>query len=148
VYFLRPYLDPIARRAASRQLCAHRVSPFTFRVADARLAVWPTLEWSDAGVSLHYVPASVTSAISFGSSLPPIGLTRRDTGRRNEIMSAVRGLRSSERDHGAPGRSLMTQIRHGAVSADQGSEHLNRLDRLETRGGPILCWLFEAFSFQ
>jgi hypothetical protein len=109
VYFLRPYLDPIARRAASRQLCAHRVSPFTFRVADARLAVWPTLEWSDAGVSLHYVPAGVTSAISFGSSLPPIRLTRRDTGRRNEIMSAVRGLRSSERDHGAPGRSLITQ---------------------------------------
>ena len=22
------------------------------------------------------------------------------------------------------------------------------VDRLETRGGPILCWLFEAFSFQ
>jgi hypothetical protein len=111
VYFLRPYLDPIARRAASRQLCAHRVSPFTFCVADARLAVWPTLEWSDAGVSLHYVLASVTSAISFGSSLPPIRLTGRDTGRRNEIMSAVRGLRSSERDHGAPGRSLMTHMR-------------------------------------
>jgi len=42
----------------------------------------------------------------------------------------------------------MTQIRHGAVSADQGSKHLNPLDRLETRGGPILCWLFEAFFFQ
>jgi class 3 adenylate cyclase len=53
----------------------------------------------------------VTSAISFGSSLPPIWLSRRDTGRRNEIMSAVRGLRSSERDHGAPGRSLTTRSR-------------------------------------
>ena len=30
----------------------------------------------------------------------------------------------------------------------QGSKHLNRLDRLETRAGPILCWLFEAFSFE
>jgi hypothetical protein len=38
-------------------------------------------------------------------------LTGRDTGRRNEIMSAVRELRSSERDHGAPGRSLMTHSR-------------------------------------
>jgi hypothetical protein len=34
------------------------------------------------------------------------------------------------------------------LAPDQGSKHLNPLDRLETRGGPILCWLFEAFSFQ
>ena len=31
---------------------------------------------------------------------------------------------------------------------DQNVFHLNRLDRLETRGGPILCWLYKAFSFQ
>jgi putative transposase len=30
-------------------------------------------------------------------------------GRRSEIMPAFRGLRSSERVHGAPGRSLMTR---------------------------------------
>ena len=117
MYFLRPYLDPIARRAASRQrLCAHRVSPFTPR---RRCPPLPSgRHWSGAtpGSHCHYVPASVTSAISFGSSLPPIRLTRRDTGPRNEIMSAVRGLRSSERDHVAPGRSLMVESRCGAVA--------------------------------
>ena len=31
------------------------------------------------------------------------------TGQRSEIMSAFRGLRSSEGHHGAPGRSLLTR---------------------------------------
>ena len=36
------------------------------------------------------------------------------TGQRSEIMSAFRGLRSSEGHHGAPGRSLLTQTGHAA----------------------------------
>src|SRR5262249_41350996 len=69
----------------------------------ARLAVRPTLERSDA--RLH-------PAVSVGSSLLPVRFTRGDTSRHSEIMSAFRGLRSSERDHGALGRSLMTRIGH------------------------------------
>jgi hypothetical protein len=71
-------LTPIARRAASRQrLRADRVSPFTFRVADAREAT--------LGPHCHYVPARVTFATGFGLLLPPVRLTRRDTGRRSQI---------------------------------------------------------------
>ena len=66
--------------------------------------------WSGTtlGPHCHYVPASVTYAISFGSSLPLVRLTRRGTGRRSEIMSTFRGLRSSDGNHGAPGPSLLT----------------------------------------
>jgi hypothetical protein len=111
--FLRPYLDsPIARRAVSRQRPrTHRVSPFTFRVAEPALPFGRHWSGATPGPShcQYDVPASVTSAISFGSSPLPVRLTRRDTSRHSEIMSAFRGLRSSERDHGALGRSLMTQ---------------------------------------
>jgi hypothetical protein len=46
--------------------------------------------WSGAtpGTHCHYILARVTSAISFGSSLLPVRLIRRDTGRRSEIISA------------------------------------------------------------
>lgn len=91
-------LTPIARRATSRQRPrTHPVSPFTFRVAEP---AFPSgRHWSGAkpGRHCHYVPASVTCAISFGSSLLPVRSTRSDTGRHGEIMSAFRRLRSSER---------------------------------------------------
>jgi hypothetical protein len=99
---------PIARRATSRQRPrTHRVSPFTFRVAEPALPSGQ--HWSGATPGLH-------AAISVGSSLLPVRFTRGDTSRHSEIMPAFRGLRSSERDHGALGRSLMTQVGHVVIS--------------------------------
>jgi hypothetical protein len=100
---LRPHRDPNCQKGRLKATASRSASPMP--------ALPSGRHWSGSTPSppCHYVPAGVTPATSFGSSLLPVRLTSRDIGRRSEIMSAFRGLRSSERDHGALGRSLMTR---------------------------------------